>query len=58
MVNNRVLPDETDDFVDVALERRALDAVWGEQLLRLSGVVELFDEEVRHGVMWQTRDSR
>ena len=57
-LNDRVLPHEADDFVDVALKGRAFNAVGGEQSLRLGGVVELFDEEVRHGVMRQTRDSR
>ena len=51
-----MLSDEVDDFVDVALKWRALDAVGGEQFLCLAGVVELLDEEVRYCVMRQTRD--
>ena len=42
---------EVDDAVDVALEGRAVDAVWSEELLGLSRVVELFYEEVRNGVV-------
>lgn len=52
IVKRGVVPDEIYDPVDVALKRRAFDAVGSEQLLCLSGVVELFDEEIRHGVMW------
>ena len=43
---------EVDDAVDVAFEWGAADAVGCEELLCLGGVVELFDEEVRHGVVW------
>ena len=43
---------EVDDAIDVALEGRAVDAVGREELLGVGGVVELFDEEVRNGVVW------
>ena len=42
---------EVDDAVDVALEWWAVDLVGSEEVLCLSGVVELFDEEVRDGVV-------
>ena len=43
---------EGDDAIDVAFEGWAVDAVGSEEVLRLGGVVELFDEEVRDGVVW------
>ena len=48
---------EGDDAIDVAFEGWAVDAVGSEEVLRLSGVVELFDEEVRDGVVRQARDA-
>ena len=51
VVNNWVLPREVDDPIDVGLKGWAADAVWGEELLRLGGVVELFHKEVRDCVM-------
>lgn len=51
VANNWMLSGEVDDSVDVANERRAVDAVGSEELLSLGGVVELFDEEVGHGVV-------
>ena len=55
-LNDWMMSDEVDDFVDITFKRRAVDAVRSKQFLRLAGVVELFDEEVRYGVMRQTRD--
>jgi hypothetical protein len=51
-LNNWVLLREVDYLIDVGFEGWAVDAVRGEQLLSLGGVVELFDEEIRDGVMW------
>ena len=56
MSNARVSFYESNDVIDVARKRRALDAVRAEQCLRLAGIVELFDEEVRNSGVWQTRD--
>lgn len=52
-----MLAGEVNYAVYVTLEGWAVDVVRGEHLLRLRGVVELFDEEVRDGVMRQARDS-
>ena len=48
---------EGDDAVDVAFEGRAVDAVGSEEVLRLGGIVELFDEEVRDSVVRETGDA-
>jgi hypothetical protein len=56
IVKRGMEPHEIDDFVDVALKRRAFDSVWSEQFLRLGRIVELFHEEIRHRVMGQARD--
>ena len=55
---NRVLAGEVDDPVDVIFKWWAANPVGSEQLLRLRRVVELLHEEIRHGVMRQTRDLR
>ena len=39
------------DSIDVAPEWWAVNAVGSEKVLCLGGIVELFDEEVRYGVM-------
>ena len=48
---------EVNDAVDVGFKGRAVDAVGSKELLRLGGVVELFDEEVRDGVVWEAGDA-
>ena len=48
---------EVDDAVDVGFEGRAVDAVGSEELLGLGRVVELFDEEVRDGVVREASDA-
>ena len=50
-----MLAGVVDDAIDITAERRAVDAVWREELLCLACVVELPDEKIRHGVMRQTR---
>ena len=56
MANDGVFVCEIDDAVDVAFKRWALDSMRSEEGLRLAGIVELPDKEVRNGVMWQSRD--
>jgi len=44
-------PRVVDDAIDIAFEWRAADAVRREELLRLSGIVELLHEEIRDSVV-------
>jgi hypothetical protein len=47
----RIFSRKLDDLINISLEWWAADAVRSEELLRCGCVVELFDEEVRDGVV-------
>ena len=52
----RILSGEVHDLINISFEGWAADAVRGEEFLRVAGVVELFDEEIRNSVVWEARD--
>ena len=51
-MKNGIFFHEVYDFIDVGFEWGAVNSVWGEELLGLGCVVELFYEEIGDGVMW------
>ena len=56
VADNGMFVCEVDDAVDVAFKSWTFDPMRSEEGLSLAGVIELPDEEVGNGVMWQSRD--